>query len=416
MKIVHICTGVQGGAALGALKLCMEMSKHGIDSIILTKENLSNIQPPPRTLLQRLSDKISRKFSSIAGGNPSKAPVKYQFIGTWSDGTGNKNLLDNPNVQKADIVYLHWINKMLSIEEIGRLLASGKKVVWIMRDMWPMTGGCHYSLECELYKTHCTNCPLVEFDNQENLSAKVFDKKLQFFVGHPNLVISGISRWISDCAKQSRLFRENDVFTIPNIMDADVYHPIRKEIAREVLQLPQDKKLILFGAVGGTKNFYKGWSFLKEALGKLDASYELVVFGEDYNEDIVQEVPLKVLFLGKIFDHKTMFSLIYSAADVYVSPTLAESFGKTIAESSLCGTPVVCFGIGGTLDLVKHQQTGYLAKYKDSDDLLQGIQWVISNNTDGVIGRTARKYINSFCNSDIVINQHREMWKTLGWI
>ena len=415
MKIVHICTEVHGGAGLGTLKLSTEMSKHGLESIILTKEKLSDFRHP-RTLLQRITDKISRKLSSLFCANHPKTPVKYQFIGTWSDGTGNKNLLDNPMVQEADIVYLHWINKMLSIEEIGRLLALGKKVVWIMRDMWPMTGGCHYSLECELYKTHCTDCPLVEFDNHENLSSKVLDRKLQSFVGHPNLVISGISRWISECAKQSRLFQNNDVFTIPNIMDAEVYHPIRREIAREVLQLPAEKKLILFGAQKGTQNFYKGWSFLKEALGQLDSSYELVVFGEDFNEEIVQDVPLKVHFLGRIFDHKTMFSLIYSAADVYVSPTLAESFGKTIAESSLCRTPVVCFGIGGTLDLVKHQQTGYLAKYKDSADLLKGIQWVIANNRDGSIGTAARDYINSFCNSDAVINQHKEMWQRKGWI
>ena len=415
MKIVHICTEVQGGAGLGTLKLSTEMSTHGLESIILTKEKLSDFQHP-RTLLQRIIAKIRRKLSSIVCANPPKTPVKYQFIGTWSDGTGNKNLLDSPKVQEADIVYLHWINKMLSIEEIGRLLVSGKKVVWIMRDMWPMTGGCHHSLGCELYKTHCNNCPLVEFDNHENLSLKVFDRKLQSFVGHPNLVISGISRWISECAKQSRLFHDNDVFTIPNIMDGDIYRPIRKEIAREVLQLPADKKLILFGAQKGTKNFYKGWSFLKETLVQLDSSYELVVFGEDCNEEIVQDVPLKVHFLGRIFDHKTMFSLIYSAADVYVSPTLAESFGKTIAESSLCHTPVVCFGIGGILDLVKHQQTGYLAKYKDCADLLKGIQWVIANNQDGSIGAAARDYINSFCNSNAVIKQHQEMWQRKGWI
>ena len=280
MRIVHICTDVQGGAGLGTLKLSTEMSKHGFESLILTKGKLSDFQHP-RTLLQRIADKVSWKTLSIFSTNHPKAPVKYQFIGTWSDGTGNKNLLDNPMVQEADIVYLHWINWMLSIDEIGRLLASGKKVVWIMRDMWPMTGGCHYSLECELYKTHCTDCPLVEFDNHENLSSKVFDRKLESFVGHPNLVISGISRWISECAKQSRLFQNNDVFTIPNIMDAEVYHPIRREIAREVLQLPADKKLVLFGAQGGTKNFYKGWSFLKDALRQLDSSYELVVFGED---------------------------------------------------------------------------------------------------------------------------------------
>lgn len=415
MKIVHLCTETYGGAGLGTLKLSQEMSRHNIDSYILTKEKLLDINSN-RSLTQRVIEKIRRKINSFLLNNTAKANIHNKFIGIWSDGNGSKIILNNSKVLESDIVYLHWINNMLSIEEIGNLLSTGKKVVWILRDMWPMTGGCHQSLDCNLYQTHCSNCPLVEFDNHENLSSKVFERKIKNFINKPNLVICGISSWISECAKKSHLFSNNDIYTIPNIMDANIYHPIRKEIAREILQLPNEKKLILFGAQGGTKNFYKGWNFLHDAMQKLDKSYELVVFGEDYDEEIVKQSNLKVHFMGRIYDHRILMSLIYSSADVYVSPTLAESFGKTIAEASLCCTPVVCFGIGGTLDLVKHKNTGYLAKYKDSEDLLKGIQWVIENNDNQSIGQKAREYINSFCNSDLVIQQHQEMWKKKGWI
>lgn len=411
MKVIHLCTETKYGAGLGTLQLSNDMTRMGIDSKVLTIEDF----PIQMSMMCRIANKLreyTKKIKSIYCCNKN---TNYKSFGLFSEGTGNHDILSNSYVKDADIIYLHWINRFLSIEKIGQLLRQRKKIVWIMRDMWPMTGGCHHSFDCDLYCTHCTNCPSLQNDIY-NISYKIFERKLKNFVDFPNLAICGISNWISDCAKKSKLFHNNSIFTIHNSMDANVFHPISKKIAREVLELPQEKKLLLFGAAEGTRNFYKGWNYLIKALSKLNSDYELVIFGEDYNQEVVDEINLKVHFMGRIFDKKILLSLIYSACDVFLSPTLAESFGKTIAEACLCCTPVVCFGVGGTKDIIKHLHTGYLAKYKDSDDFFKGIKWIFDNNNNNNIGFSARTNIIELCNYKTIINKHTEMWKEMGWI
>ena len=254
---------------------------------------------------------------------------------------------------------------------------------------------------------------MLSSENELDLSHHVFERKLRHLSNRNNLTIVTPSHWLADCTRQSRLFSGNRIEVIPNIIDTDVFHPIRKTVAREALGLSIEKKLILFGCDAGTKNFYKGWEYLATALHKMDLSgKEVIVFGQEKN-NIEEEFNTKVHFLGRLHDEKTSLALAYSAADVFVSPSVAEAFGMTLAEAQACETPAVCFNVNGTPDVVLHKQTGYLAKYKNSEDLARGIEWVLESDHYDELAQKAREHIVSHCTPDVVINQHKRLLTSL---
>ncbi len=76
-------------------------------------------------------------------------------------------------------------------------------------------------------------------------------------------------------------------------------------------------------------------------------------------------------------------ALVYNAADVFIVPSLADNLPTTVQESLSCGTPVVGFEVGGIPDMISHKKNGYLAKYKDSGDIAEGIKFCINNRIKG---------------------------------
>ncbi len=81
-------------------------------------------------------------------------------------------------------------------------------------------------------------------------------------------------------------------------------------------------------------------------------------------------------------------ALVYNAADVFIAPSLADNLPYTIFEALSCGTPVVAFNTGGIPDMVQHKSNGYLARYKDAGDIVEGIKFVLSNNIKGIFLQT----------------------------
>jgi glycosyltransferase involved in cell wall biosynthesis len=167
-------------------------------------------------------------------------------------------------------------------------------------------------------------------------------------------------------------------------------------------------KIIGFGADSALKNIYKGWSYLQDALRILaeDESLkymciEIVIFGSNYNKSIADKIPFPAHFLGHLNDELTLV-MMYNMLDVFVCPSLAEAFGQTILESLVCNVPVVGFDVGGITDMV-NIDTGYLAKYKDSVDLANGISLLLKNPKSNV-----NEYIKTFY-LDAILEKHKQI-------
>jgi glycosyltransferase involved in cell wall biosynthesis len=173
------------------------------------------------------------------------------------------------------------------------------------------------------------------------------------------------------------------VEVIPFCLNTQIYKPIDQKVARELLNLPKNKKLILFGAIAATTDQRKGFPLLLKALKELSNQagwrdrFEVVVFGASKPQKMI-DYGFHAHYLGAFSDDIAL-ALVYSSADVMVVPSLQESFGQTASEALACGTPVVAFNATGLKDIVDHQINGYLAKAYESEDLANGIAWVLEN-------------------------------------
>jgi glycosyltransferase involved in cell wall biosynthesis len=190
------------------------------------------------------------------------------------------------------------------------------------------------------------------------------------------------SRWLAGCAGTSSLFRDQRIETIPNPLDLERFKPVDKRTARELLALPQDKKLLLFGGIIGTRVRNKGFHLLVSALREVAERgwrdyAELMVFGSS-EPAVAPDLTLKTRYLGHL-DDDARIALLYAAADVFISPSLQENLPNTVMEAMACGTPCVAFNQGGVPDLIDHEINGYLAQPYEPADLARGIAWVIED-------------------------------------
>jgi glycosyltransferase involved in cell wall biosynthesis len=161
-----------------------------------------------------------------------------------------------------------------------------------------------------------------------------------------------------------------------------VFRPLSKQVVREILGLPLHKKLIMFGAINGTSDRNKGFDLLQKAL-QLYREHtadetEIVVLGATEPE-LAPDMSFKCNYAG-ILNDEIALSMYYSAADVFILPSLMDNSPNTVIESMACGVPAIAFAAGGALDMISHKDNGYLAKAYDPADLCEGINWILNKN------------------------------------
>lgn len=386
MKILIVNTyDIQGGAARAAYRLHHALLAENIDSKMLVQSKSSD----DYTVIES-NTKTQKAFSKLRPLLDSmplrcyKNRSKTLFSLNWLPFS---NVVDRINDINPDIVHLHWINNgFIRIEDLIRIKAP---IVWSLHDMWPFTDGYHYDPKFDV-----NDCGLPS-EPQLSYQVKVFSRKEKTYGKFNNVTVNGLSKWLYDCSKSSSLLGDKPHVNLPNPIDTKAYSPFNKSYARDLFNLPLNRKLVLFGAMGATSDPRKGFKELAESLLLLNTNVELVVFGSRKPE-LSPNFKQKVHYLGQLSDDVSL-RVLYSAADVMVVPSLQEAFGQTASESMSCGTPVVAFGATGLLDIVDHKVNGYLANPFDITDLAQGIEWVLNaKNYEGLCHNARDKVLREF--------------------
>ncbi len=409
MKILIVNTyDSEGGAARAAYRLHRALINEKIDSKLLVVRKRSDdytVLPFVQDLgiIKKLLRRLQMRFLNPIKNYPNK--TKTLFSASYLD---YSNIVNTINEINPDIVHLHWIcDEMIKVENIAKIKAP---IVWSLHDNWAFAGGCHIMRECEKYKNECGACSRLGSNKENDLSKKVFFRKQKAFSRKEDITIIGLSRWLNDASKSSALLKDKKHINLPNPIDTDTFKPFDKEKSRELWSLPKDKKLVLFGANSATSDINKGFKELSEALHKLeDKNIEFVVFGSS-EPQVSQNFGFKTHYLGYVHDDVSLVTL-YSAVDVMVVPSLQENLSNAIMESLACGTPVIGFYIGGNSDMIEHQKNGYLAKPFDTNDLKDGIEWVLHTaNYDELCTNARRKVLREF-DSVVVAQKYIELYK-----
>lgn len=373
MKVLHLAMHEGSGAGRAASRLHLGLLNEAVNSSVLVLQKSSDLESVIKLEQISLYKRIQAKLSVIALGQFFSCETTFS-VNTTPSFIQNQIKHLNP-----DVINLHWVGwEFLRIEELKRFKAP---LVWTLQDMWPFTGGCHYNQECDRYTNSCGTCPQLHSSRELDLSRWVWHRKAKAWK-ELNLTIVAPSVWMANCASSSSLFRDLRVEVIPFCLDTVKYKPISQQVARERLKLPQDRQLILFGALSATTDQRKGFQLLLPALQNLSQlrgrdQIELVVFGASQPEKPV-DLGFKAHYLGHLNDESSLV-YVYSAADVMIVPSIQESFGQTASESLASGTPVVAFNATGLKDIIDHQQTGYLAHPFEIEDLANGIAWVLED-------------------------------------
>ncbi|MBR1768472.1 MAG: glycosyltransferase family 4 protein [Prevotella sp.] len=400
MRVLIVNTSERtGGAAVAANRLMMALNNNGVKAKMLVRDkesdSLTVVGLPKSPMLnwhflwERLVIFFHCRFSR-------KHLFEIDLANSGSDITKLREF------QEADVIHLHWINQgMLSLSGIRKILKSGKPVVWTMHDIWPATAICHLTLNCRNFTTHCHNCRLLPGKgSSSDLSTSVWRKK-EKMLEDSSIYFVTCSHWLEQEAKASALLRGQKIVSIPNPIDTHIYRSGDKQAARKNLGLPEDKRLILFVSQRVT-NKNKGMDYLIDACRQME-DYELVILG-GHAEEVVDQLPLKAHTLGYVNDERRIVE-IYQAVDVFVLPSLSENLPNTIMEAMACGVPCVGFKVGGIPEEIDHKRNGYVAEYRNSDDLARGIRWILSEaDYDQLSQEAVRKVAHSYSQQSVAIS------------
>lgn len=359
LKVAMLATYTEGGAGIAMTRLKQGLRDAGVDARTISfspGDPATHFQarlPKESHVIQERAHRIWRGAESgqtlFSASYPSLPLRQLDFL------------------RYFDVINLHWVPQLLSNEAIAHITRLGPPVVWTLHDMNPFTGGCHYSDGCSGYEAECAQCPQVA-DGFEGYPKAVLAAKSRNWGN--DIVVVTPSRWLADCARRSRVFRDSRIRVIPNGVDTSVFRPRGKNSARKRLGIPEQAKVMLF-TCQSHKERRKGFAELVESARYLrdqNANVHVVTFG--HTNDDIQNIGLPHTALGHVDSPHTL-AQGYSAADVTVLPTLEDNLPNVILESVACGTPVVAFDSGGVGDAVVDGVTGYTVARGDCQALAE---------------------------------------------
>lgn len=371
MRIAHVnYSDVSGGATRAAYRVHRALCSQGADSTFLVNEALSGdwTVRGPRTSADRLRAKLRPQLDLLFRASFRTANPVIHSAAAFSS-----SLRKKINSSDFDIVNLHWVHgEMLSVADIGKL---SKPVFWTLHDMWAFCGAEHYTTDFR-WKEGYNSGNRPNGESGFDINRWVWKRKLKHWNKPINIITP--STWLAECARKSVVMNGWPVFEIPYALDTEIWAPINRNLARELLRLPEDVPLLLFGAIGGSKDPRKGFDLLQQALRHLEgeiSGLELVVFGQMAPKE-PDDSGFPIHYAGFLHDDISL-RLLYSAANAMVLSSRQDNLPNTGLEAQACGTPVVAFDVGGMPNIVRHKKTGYLAKPFDVIELAEGIKWTL---------------------------------------
>ena len=374
VRISHLSTyDVAGGAARAAYRLHKGLNVAGHESRFLALYKKSTDPTvlqfvPPRDVATRLRRGLKRRYLERSARDVDGRPVGSTYFSDDRSQHGADALRQLP---QTDVLNLHWIAGFIDYRDFFRELPPQLPVVWTLHDMNAFTGGCHYDETCGKFREQCGACPQLGSSGPEDLSSQIWRRKRKAFsVRGKNLQIVAPSRWLAEETKRSTLLSDCPTRVIPYGIDTESFQPRDRSLAREKHGIPIEAKTILFVA-DSTSERRKGLRVLLEGLKGLENSedYFFVIIGRGISKEGLGSRFKMIDFL----DDEAALSYVYSAADVFVIPSLQDNLPNTTIEALACGVPTIGSNVGGIPEVVRDGRTGLVVPSGDPTALRQAI-------------------------------------------
>jgi glycosyltransferase involved in cell wall biosynthesis len=395
VKVVHFNTfDVEGGAARAASRLHRALRGAGCDSELVVLQKRGDDPHTRRIVPSRWSTELRTEGAAALNKALLFAlrPDEAFSLDLRALSAPTRALRDA--ARGADIVQLHWVRGLVSSVQLDALAAGGRPIVWTLMDLAPMTGGCHYTHGCDRYTARCGRCPRIRSRRSWDASRRTWRRRARHYRRAP-LTAVACNRWTAERARRSSLLAEVRCEIIPLPVDTETFRPLDRCLAREILGLPRDARLVFCGALDMAQA-RKGLRPLVEALGHLrhgaaaaGAPIMLVTAGrQDFGAR--EALPFPHHHLGLLGDDRSL-ALAYQAADLFVSPSLEDAGPMMVSEALACGVPVAAFEVGSALDLVRPAETGALAPLGDAAALARAMAELLCDSVRReAFGRQAR--------------------------
>lgn len=382
MKIIHIDNADNGGgASRSAYRLHDGLRRLGQDSGMFVINKRTNdpavkafrSSPGKASWVARNSRRL--KLEAAMRWNMRNASPECTF---FSEDRTPFFMDACRQIPPSDVINLHWIANFLDLGAFFTWLPNSMPLVWTLHDMAAFTGGCCHDMGCGKFTQKCGACPQLGSSNEGDVTRDVWLRKQKYYgtIDAERFHIVTPSNWLASELKRSPLLSRFEHSVIPYGLDLEIFKPRDRSLSREILNIPPGLKVVLFVSNGLVR--LKGLHLLMDALNEIDASTPLFLLSIGLDSSpILDRFPNKAISAIK---EDGMLSLIYSAADVFVLPSLADNLPNTMLEAMACGTPVVAFAAGGIPDGVRPGVTGLLARKGDVAELRAAILELVNND------------------------------------
>lgn len=379
MNFLHLSTGDTRGAFSGAFRLhtALKIAGHRSKMLVGIKGTSdpdvigpSSAAAKIRRLLVKMTNQVSKIGFGIRNNNRQVFKFNLSFAPV---GAQVKNLGDF----RPDLIIVYYTADFISFQQIELIWNQlGRPPIAIyMMDMAALTGSCHYAWECEGYKSACNSCPMATSRLVQLAVRRGSQAKDRLYRRTQPIMIAGSEMLRRQC-NVSSLARNLDASKILIGIDPQKFVPMPSVVARKRLGIGHSGRLIYFGAQH-VADERKGFAFLVEALSILNTKLTteqteeiaLLVIGDS---NLASATGFRTFNLPYLSDPE-LFCATYSAADIYVCPSVEDSGPMMINESLMSGTPVVAFERGVALDLIEDSKTGSLAKELSSTSLAEAL-------------------------------------------
>lgn len=422
MKIIHFTYSITGGAGIVVNKFHHLLKKNGFESAIVNSQDhapeqgvyiVKALQSGSRKFINNIRYWSFRLFVRLRYKKSRRHNFNYNF--NYKGLTAKEIIASMPFT--PGIIFLHWVADFITPDLLQQLYAHYKcPIIWRYNDLAPATGGCHYTVGCENYKTGCGFCPALGSRVQGDWSWHFWHKKKEILPGIDLTVINS-THHTEEVYKASPLFMDKRQEFIRNSLPSAVYNiSTGKTVYREELKIPSNQKVIFWGATH-IHEPRKGFSYFLEALEELkkeDVTDLLIVIAGNKPETFNPVIPFEHRFTGLLKEQE--LAAWYRASDIVACSSLEDGGPMMIIESLLCGTPVVSFATGLALEVVITGETGYRAIKADAKDLATGLLNILNLQPSEYKRLSEQSYqkASALYSEETEINAYRKLFAELS--